>query len=323
VSAYAASDAWAVGYGIDPSRPSDNAIDIVEHWNGSAWSVSSMCCSGGYPTAWLGVSADSPTDAWAVGYYANNNDLGTSETMAGHWNGTGWTAVSLPYRSGWEPATLRSVVAISPNNAWAVGDAANQGLIEHWDGQQWNIAQNPQLSIGPSKLYAVSAISSSNVWAVGSYSTKSRFATVIEHFDGKSWNIVKEFPYYGFFAIATSPPDNVYVPGTCCGYNVAIERFDGTTWTLQPGPPFDTSAVVNAASANQLGDALAVGSDNSSPAGVLATLWNGKSWKAVDGPPNKYSEELLGVSSIPGTNQFWAVGDVLFTPRALIELYHC
>jgi hypothetical protein len=46
---------------------------------------------------------------------------------------------------------LVSVVALGQNNVWAVGvqglggDVAQQGqgLIEHWDGQQWSVVVNP------------------------------------------------------------------------------------------------------------------------------------------------------------------------------------
>jgi hypothetical protein len=323
VSADAASDAWAVGQGIDPSKPNEVDLDIIEHWNGAAWSMSSTCCSGGYPTAWLGVSARSFSDAWAVGYYSNNQDpTSSADTMAAHWNGIGWTSVPTPSQG--EPATLRAVVDISRTDAWAVGDANGLGLIENWNGSQWSVVQDPQQSNGPQKLYAVAAIGRSNVWAVGSYTTNGMLATEVEHFDGTSWSVAIDFPYYGFFAIAAAPPDNVYVPGTCCGYNFAVERFDGTNWTLQPGPPFDSSAIVNAAAADGRNDAMAVGSDNSSPAGILAALWNGESWVAESAPPNKYSpEELLGVTNIPNTHQFWGVGDVYNTRRTLIELYHC
>ena len=49
------------------------------------------CSSGSGRSGGLnGVSADSATDAWAVGHYFNPT-TGAEETLALHWNGTSWS----------------------------------------------------------------------------------------------------------------------------------------------------------------------------------------------------------------------------------------
>jgi hypothetical protein len=67
-------DIWAVG------APGYEAPQLIEHWNGSEWSV---VPTEGLPAANLsGVVALSANDVWAVG-------RGFTE----HWNGRTWTVV--------------------------------------------------------------------------------------------------------------------------------------------------------------------------------------------------------------------------------------
>jgi len=78
------NDVWAVGgtcYGIDT---------LLEHWNGSAWSI----VPGPQPPggAWgtlYGVEAISRSNVWAVGYYSP----GGIEPLVEHFNGQNWTIV--------------------------------------------------------------------------------------------------------------------------------------------------------------------------------------------------------------------------------------
>ena len=72
-----------------------------------------------------------------------------------HWNGQVWIAVTAP-SPGLEPF-LTSVVALAPNNAWAVGEttlpvnsseSTGQTLIEHWDGTSWSVVHSPNAGSG-------------------------------------------------------------------------------------------------------------------------------------------------------------------------------
>jgi hypothetical protein len=87
-SADSATDAWAVGYYI-VNPTTEVAETLALHWNGTKWSkVASP--NPGNGNGLSSVSADSATDAWAVGYYANPT-TGSQETLALHWNGTSWS----------------------------------------------------------------------------------------------------------------------------------------------------------------------------------------------------------------------------------------
>ena len=112
------------------------------------------CAPASIPTAKLstaielnGVSALSPTNAWAVGISGSGR---TSRTLVEHWNGHHWTRVASPgvltSQSGL--IELSAVSARAANDVWAVGERDPTGvepdgahsLIEHWNGSAWNIA---------------------------------------------------------------------------------------------------------------------------------------------------------------------------------------
>ncbi len=140
VSAQSANDIWAVGsYGPDLKK------SLVLHWNGTAWTRQpspSPSSTGAEPFNKLkGVTALSPTDAWAVGYYGRITQQGAvGKPLILHWNGTSWTQTAAP--SFGADSGLDSVDALSPTDAWATGGvfqnkAIGNTLILHWNGTSW------------------------------------------------------------------------------------------------------------------------------------------------------------------------------------------
>jgi hypothetical protein len=86
VSAVSGTDAWAVG-DSQPNAGSGPLRTLILHWDGTAWSQVSSPGAG--PANVLnGVSADSATDAWAVGYYISKS---VRYALILHWNGTAWS----------------------------------------------------------------------------------------------------------------------------------------------------------------------------------------------------------------------------------------
>src|SRR5258708_37545843 len=81
VAVVSACDAWAVGSYFPQGR---GLQTLIEHWNGSAWTVVASP-DPGTQNALYGVQAASPTDIWAVGYYTNGQ-TDTTKTLALHWD---------------------------------------------------------------------------------------------------------------------------------------------------------------------------------------------------------------------------------------------
>ena len=95
VSAVSANDIWAVGrYGDHDGGPLDETL--IEHWNGSQWSVVKSPSPGGSEAdddLW-GVTAASSNDVWAVGGVGSFLDPQFSSPLIAHWNGSVWSPVS-------------------------------------------------------------------------------------------------------------------------------------------------------------------------------------------------------------------------------------
>src|SRR3954466_3144570 len=117
-----------------------------------------------------GVSASSPTDAWAVGSLCCSIRNSGTGALTEHWDGQAWTAVLGP-DARFQDETLNGVDDIGPSDAWAVGRVKQSGyaggtpLILHWDGSSWQTIAPPAGVTG--ELRAVSRDWAGGAWAVG------------------------------------------------------------------------------------------------------------------------------------------------------------
>ena len=128
VAAVSATDIWAVGdYAntiyTDAPRP------LIEHWDGTSWTIPSSLPNPGADSVLYGVAAFSTNDVWAVGAI---NPYGTPQPLIVHWDGTSWTvATSLPPVSGGQ---LQGIAITPQHDIWAVGGTASVPLVMHWVG---------------------------------------------------------------------------------------------------------------------------------------------------------------------------------------------
>jgi hypothetical protein len=128
VSGDSPSDAWAVGYqeavGASAMSP------LVEHWNGSSWSVVSLPADVSATNGLTGVYAASPDDVWATVGSANgplsDPDLpdGTRPPVFVHWDGTAWSTVATPGPRAYGLAYQYEAIGGHGTDVWAVGAAA-------------------------------------------------------------------------------------------------------------------------------------------------------------------------------------------------------
>ena len=96
VQAISPTNVWAVGQAVNSSTLASQGT-LIEHWNGTSWSVvpSPSPGSGEYLN---GVTANGSSDVWAVGAYlpAGSSNL---QTLTLNWNGTAWSTVASPTAS--------------------------------------------------------------------------------------------------------------------------------------------------------------------------------------------------------------------------------
>jgi hypothetical protein len=177
VAAASANDVWAVGQfrkGAGPYRT------LVEHWNGTKWTVVPSPNAGKtVPSRLLGVSVGSPADVWAVGSRSSESD-GSLRPLIEHWDGASWTLVPSP-----DPGVSSNLIrvdALTATDAWAVGSVNGMSLIERWDGNQWSVVAGPDAK----GWEDVEAASSNDVWAVGPAWIGAE--PVAHRWDGSSWS---------------------------------------------------------------------------------------------------------------------------------------
>lgn len=336
VAARSSSDAWAVGHFTAPDQDDDGLNMLTERWNGNTWSQVGAPAVLHQDESLLAVSASSTTDAWAVGFTKTVGAAGRFP-LAVHWNGTAWAIVPTPTLTGGAKSTLNGVVALSANNAWAVGKGRNgAALAEHWNGSAWSVVPVPTpAGAASSQLSGISARSPSDIWAVGSASvlvgTAVQGRTLVEHWNGTAWSIVPSRNATTsnlFTGVAAVAANDVWAVGytiTTDGTNqpdkTLIEHWNGSSWSIvaSPSPPSnDTLAGVAARSAS---DVWAVGTrqDRSGAIPIDRTLtehWNGSAWSVVASPNVGANDNLLnGVSATTG--DVWTVGSSNVTAHTL------
>ncbi len=268
LAAPSSNDVWAAGYYLNASGV---AQTLIEHWNGSAWTVSASPNSGLGANTLNAVAARAANDAWAVGTTTSAN--GVPQALIEHWNGSIWTVVSAP-NGGPGPNTLQAISARAADDAWAVGNFANgtalaQTLILHWNGNAWAVSPSPNSGPGSNGLAGVSVLTASDSWAVGTAFDAGGIGTTL------------------------------------------TEHWNGSAWTVVPSPNTGPSAnTLNAVAAGSAADVWAVGTYNSS-SNIYQSLvehWDGSAWSIVSSPnAGAGYNHLTGVAR-PNGNDLWAVG---------------
>jgi len=187
VAALATDDVWTVGsYGQGgPGRT------LIEHWDGTVWTVVPSPNKGPFPNALSDVAAVAPDDVWAVGtWFTKAFD---DRTLTLHWDGSAWHRVKSPNAGPASAANdLVSVAAIATDDVWAVGARGLHTLTLHWDGLGWSAVHSPTPG-GIADLAGVVASGPGDVWAVGGRVDPQANAvrTLVEHWDGTTWTVME------------------------------------------------------------------------------------------------------------------------------------
>ena len=179
---------WAVG-----NQQSDNGTygTLIEHWNGTSWSVVPSPDPGSAGNQLYGVAAAGPDNIWAVG---QRNDPASDLPLVEHWDGHSWEVVNVP--SAGLTGGILQAVAVHRGDVSAVGqsdDAIHQArpLVEHLSGGTWTVQQPAGVGTGFSDVNGVT-VSRGTVWLVGSaYDAASGLQlTVVARNSGSGWQRV-------------------------------------------------------------------------------------------------------------------------------------
>ena len=185
-----------------------------------------------------------------------------------------WTVTPTPNVAGADDTFLNAVDCSSASSCMAVGNATftpafrvfrSTTVAERWDGTSWQIVPSPNPpEASSSSLHGISCPRRNVCFAVGSWST---------------------------------PPPNLPPPYGPPGIGrPLIERWDGTSWSIQPSPDV-AHGNLDAVSCSGLRACTAVGSVSGAPITTLAERWDGTGWH-VQSTPNPTGSESRQLSSV-------------------------
>ena len=264
----AANDGWAGGYAINYPNPNRQEL-LLEHWNGSGWSVHAAPATAGPDTEIQGMSSTARGDVWAVGTTGDFTGS-TSQPFAMHWNGSSWALVPTP---SFAFAELASVASRSKTDAWATGLNGSGGLLEHWNGTAWSVSAGAP---GSDFLSAVAYVPHGTVWAVGTSSDPNTGATTTfaEHRVHGHW-------------VRTATPNPLDTDAD------DVNELNGVT-AVSPKNAWAVGAVGN--------------EDTGVPYRSFILHWNGKAWHRVSSPSPDPGGDPLNAVLARGANDVWAGG---------------
>ncbi|HKE36810.1 MAG TPA: hypothetical protein VKB39_05225 [Candidatus Baltobacteraceae bacterium] len=321
-------EAWAGGsanYGTTP---------FVAHFAKGGWKVQNLPTKGAVVNRLSGLAAVSSKSVWGVGRY--NDNTGHSQPLAEHWDGKAWKAVALP--AAGTDGSLYLVTAFGSTDVWATG-SINTGrtsyapLMTHWNGHQWLVmkptfkpALSTQTEFSTAPLSALGSVqgglnsyTSSGGWHsyLTQYVTTGPWTATAVPNQGNQQNILS----------AMLPSSNALV---LFGYGQTSSTALSQSWVLDYGPHGFTkeafpkaNATIFAAARSSKAGTIAVGATfvNQTEyyaAGFLS--WRGK-WYAL--PREKTFGTYLSVTAIPGTPDFWAVGNVSSSGPPFVDRIDC
>ncbi len=324
---------WAVGGSFPNLSNNGKPSVLVNHWDGSSWSVAPIAPPTGTDASLLwDVTCLTASDCWAVGGQELSGNPAPS-TLAEHWDGSGWSVAPTPGGFGY----LFSVTCLSDSDCWAAGTSVAadnsgplNGIIDHWDGTTWS----PEATAPSGQTYdqfnSVACTGPADCWAVGFAGPNQQQNNFLpnvapnvagagaftEHWDGASWSTVG-------MPQATAPL-GTYLSGVTCTSSsqcwavgatmdaagdpsaTLVDRWDGSSWTAEPSPsPSPTSGLLTAVTCLDGSDCWAVGAygyvtGQSGAPTPFVESWNGSQWSIEPSPDVTAFGYLDGVACVRG-----------------------
>ncbi len=180
VSCASARACTAVGeYGSPPNTP---PFVLIEHWNGSRWSIQATPGASGREGFLSGVSCTAPAACTAVGGSANGRP------RIERWNGTAWKLQHTPSVAKGDQAFFSAVSCTSATACTAVGtDGTGPALFplaQGWNGRRWS---SQGARIAGDDFTSVSCTAARACTAVGDASGGAQ--TLAAAWDGSRWSV--------------------------------------------------------------------------------------------------------------------------------------
>jgi hypothetical protein len=239
------------------------------------------------------VSADSPSDAWAVGNY-----------VALHWEHGKWSvAKRWRFGDGGPPGPLMTgVTAVSPTNVWVFSDG-DLGTW-HFTGHRWT-----KVTTGAGRaIFAASEVSRADMWAIGGVKNNT-----VVHYSGGHWHAISGVPAgLQFGSITATSATSVWLTASPAGKTgLSLVHLHGHTWTSYQVPwalPLQSALLDHVPS---------WGISTDGHGGFWLSAYStkpGARWLLHFGASRQWSkialggEEVTDIARIPGTTRLLATG---------------
>jgi len=233
-------DGWAVGQ-----------AGKFLHWDGSAWSLTTVSPSIIYQSVYCSAS----NDCHAVGASS-----GSSTTIV-HWDGSTWSRI-IPIGTTAKTA-LRGVHCDSSNDCWTVGSNTGGGIFYQWNGSTWTGVSVSTLT--GFTFNGVFCNSSTDCWAVGGNAQFARKS-------GTSWaGFATGLPSATYNSVFCNSSTDCWAVGNTQSSEDLIVHWNGTSWSRDTSNPTPIENLTHVVCANSK-DCWAVG------ANAVFVHWNGSTW---------------------------------------------
>jgi hypothetical protein len=307
VAAAGPDDVWAVGRRFEGGRSVPHPI--IEHWDGSSWTIIDGADLGEASASLAAVAALGPDDVWAAGEM-EGYDAGHEAPLIEHWDGVDWSVLPTPRLGGEEPAgiprSIDAMTVVSANDIWVLGHyqplpdgataSVSRDVFLHWDGGSWTAVPSPQdeTTTGTSAMQDLSAVSGSEAWAVGGRvdgfaEAGTAGGALVERWDGRAWSRTTapagDVP---LTHVAAGSSNDVWAVrggaftshGTHLFGPPEVLRWDGERWTTSLTLPDEEGTGIDDLAIVASNDVWAAGMAGGLP---LIEHWDGSEWLAVEG----------------------------------------
>ena len=308
----AEGEGWAVGadwMGADPDR--QYGAPFVVRFDENSLDTSTFPSEPDRDAEFTDVDAITSSEAYLVGY--GNDGGGQAHAFIYQWDSHAWVRMAIP--SPGDSTWLRGVVAVGPNEVWAVGEMKVEGrfsfrtFILRYDGTSWERVFAPNPGGRYLSLQDVDATSPTQVWAVGHWGNQY---PLLLRWNGLEWEKARmrglDFKSdESFDSIDAVTPRDIWVVGNGRDRSLALHRV-GKRWIRTrfhdvSGEPWLHGVAAGPTAVWTVGHWLV----REQVYGNFAARWDG-SWEEAE-VEGRQVGELDDVAVDPDGNA-WAIGGV-------------
>jgi hypothetical protein len=237
-AASGANDVWAVGLSLDGGIQHT----LIVHYDGSTWSIKQSPDPSTSGSLLYGVTAVSPTLAYAVGAWFDAS--GYAHALIEKWDGTAWSIMPTPsVGAGNMDNYLFSVSALAANNVWVAGASYSPNqtlspsdpLVAHWDGVVWRVLPSPDGATGSFNEFNAILATPTGVWTAGDYlnSAGTQGLTLFEKLCISPPTVTGVLPISGN-TLGNNGPNTVAISGTDFNFTTSVKfgTMDAVGWRV-------------------------------------------------------------------------------------------